>query len=119
MHRITADASGARPALATPALRMAELALFTTYLNLGAMPRRSTGRLALPLAVSAFEGSGRCCSAPRSAMPSAARAIGVFQIDAGLSGLLGIAPSAGLTGGVFLGVCIGVTMSRPRFRGRR
>ena len=54
MHRITADASGARPALATPALRMAELALFTTYLNLGGHASAIYGKVGLAIGCFSF-----------------------------------------------------------------
>ncbi|WP_353474554.1 BCCT family transporter [Salipiger sp. H15] len=123
-----------------PPSRAAELALFVTYLNWGFHAWAIYGMVGLAIGYFGFR-RGRPLLLSASVLESfgSARwtraagwvfdlmaivaiavglagslAIGVFQIQAGLAGLLGMAPSAGLTGAVFLAVCVGVAIPLRR-----
>ncbi|QIE56156.1 BCCT family transporter [Pikeienuella piscinae] len=123
---------GALSAHFTPP-RAAGLALFVTYLNWGFHAWAIYGMVGLVIAYFGFRhGRPLLLSAPvRQSFGDASwvramgwvfdllaivaiavglagsLAMGVFQVQAGLAGMLGVPPSAAMTGGVFAAMCIG------------
>lgn len=119
-----------------PTSRAAGMALFVTYLNWGIHAWAIYGMVGLVIAYFGFRRNRPLLlSAPvRDVFGNAgwtramgwvfdllaivaiavglagSLAMGVFQVQAGLAGLLGLTPSAGLTGAIFIFMCLGFAL---------